>query len=73
MAQNSLGNVYTSVAWRDYRYAQFASLTGEETLQRFRQNASSYDKKAVAYFEAMLSLAHRTTTEWLKCGRYCSL
>ncbi len=58
-ALNSLGNIYTSLANRDLRYASFAQIEGDErSLQRFKHNASSYDNKAVAYFEAMGNLAN---------------
>ena len=57
-ALNSLGNIYTSLANRDMRYASFAQIEGDErSFQRFKQNAKSYDDKALAYFEAMENLA----------------
>lgn len=57
-ALNSLGNIYTSLANRDLRYASFAQIEGDErSFQRFKQNAKSYDNKALAYFKAMENLA----------------
>ena len=57
-AQNSLGNVYVSLAKRDYRYAQLALQTGDEkAVNAFREKAQGYDKLAAKRFKATLMIA----------------
>ena len=57
-ALNSLGNVYASLAKRDYRYAQFASQAKDElAFQTFEDNARGYDRAAVQYFEEAIDLS----------------
>ncbi|NEO30438.1 MAG: CHAT domain-containing protein [Symploca sp. SIO3C6] len=64
-AQNSLGNLYASIAKRDYRYAQFAQQARDkQALQNFRHNASNYQHKALTYFEANLKLARQHNHHW---------
>ena len=57
-ALNNLGNVYASLGKRDYRFAEFASQTEDNSATSdFKQNASSYDRTAVKYFTESLQLA----------------
>lgn len=57
-ALNGLGNVYTSQALRDLRYARVAKTEGDEkSEQKFRQSASGYDRLAIKYFQAMGNIA----------------
>lgn len=57
-AQNGLGNIYTSLARRDYRYAQLAQQTGDEkAAQAFFEKAQGYENLAAERFEASLIMA----------------
>jgi CHAT domain-containing protein len=66
-AQNGLGNVYASLAKRDYRYAEFASGTNDRTAKdRFTQQAIKSDRRAAQFFEAVVIAAqqqHNPTQE----------
>ena len=58
IALNSLGNVYASLAKRDYSFAEFASQADyQRRSEDFKQNASNYDRTAVKYFTESLELA----------------
>ncbi|NEP02086.1 MAG: CHAT domain-containing protein [Symploca sp. SIO2E9] len=64
-AQNSLGNLYSSIAKRDYRYAQFAEQARDkQSLENFRKNVSNYQQKAVTYFQANFKLARQQNNYW---------
>ena len=54
---NGLANTYASLAKRDNRRAQLATLAGDQTAQKFQQNAVGNDIKAAQYFEDSLRLA----------------
>jgi CHAT domain-containing protein len=59
-AQNGLGNVYASLAKRDYRYAEFASETNDRTAKdRFTQQAIKSDRRAAQFFEAVVIAARQ--------------
>ncbi|MBD2018957.1 CHAT domain-containing protein, partial [Leptolyngbya sp. FACHB-36] len=59
---NSLGNLYTSLAQRNDRYAQFAKQAGDQqSTERFRQRVDRDNRTAIAAFEASLALARRQT------------
>jgi CHAT domain-containing protein len=52
-AKNGLGNTYANLAKRDYRYAEFASESGDQTaVDKFTQQAIGSDRKAIEYFGA---------------------
>jgi tetratricopeptide (TPR) repeat protein len=52
-AKNGLGNTYANLAKRDYRYAEFASESGDQTdVNRFTQQAIDRDRKAIEFFES---------------------
>jgi CHAT domain-containing protein len=51
--KNGLGNTYANLAKRDYRYAEFASESGDQTdVNRFTQQAIDSDRKAIEFFES---------------------
>ena len=54
---NGLANTYASLAKRNNRRAQLATLAGDQTAQKFQQNAVGNDIKAAQYFEDSLRLA----------------
>ena len=57
-ALNSLGNVYTSQATKNYRYAQLANQARDIVkAQRFRARAINSDRKAIQYFQATIQQA----------------
>jgi CHAT domain-containing protein len=57
-AQNGLGNTYASLAKRNYRYAEFAAETNDQTAQeKFTQQARESDRKATQFFEAVVRVA----------------
>jgi CHAT domain-containing protein len=59
-AKNSLGNTYANLAKRDYRYAEFASESNDQTaVDRFTQQAIGSDRKAIEYFEASAIASHQ--------------
>lgn len=59
---HSFGNLYTSLAQRDYQYIQFAQQAGDQrAVKRFRQRAKQADQAAIAAFETSLNLARRQT------------
>jgi tetratricopeptide (TPR) repeat protein len=52
-AKNDLGNTYANLAKRDYRYAEFASESGDQgAIERFTQQAIKADQQAIPFFEA---------------------
>ncbi len=52
-AKNGLGNTYANLAKRDYRYAEFALESGDQTdVNRFRQQAIDRDRRAIEFFES---------------------
>ncbi|MBV6626080.1 MAG: CHAT domain-containing protein [Rivularia sp. (in: Bacteria)] len=57
-AANNLGNLYTSLAQRNYRYINFARETDDsEAVERFTKQASLYETEAIRYFENSLQFA----------------
>jgi tetratricopeptide (TPR) repeat protein len=63
-AQNGLGNTYASIAKRDYRYAEFASETNDQTAKdKFTQQAKESDRKATQFFEAVVRVAGNNPTQ----------
>ena len=59
-AKNGLGNTYANLAKRDYRYAEFASDSGDRTaIDKFTQQAIDYDRNAVQFFEASVIAARQ--------------
>jgi CHAT domain-containing protein len=57
-AQNGLGNTYASLAKRDYRYAEFAAETNDQTAkEEFTQQAIKSDRKATQFFETVVTVA----------------
>ncbi|NET31582.1 MAG: CHAT domain-containing protein [Cyanothece sp. SIO1E1] len=59
-ALNNLGNVYASLAQRNYRHAQFAEQArDQQSVQRFQQAGNGYDKQSIQAFENSLSLARK--------------
>ncbi len=57
-AANNLGNLYGSLAQRNYRYANFASQADDiRSVKQFKQQASVYEKQAISYFENSLKFA----------------
>lgn len=58
-ALNGLANTYTSIAKRDRLRSQVADQSGDQkAAQKFKQEAVSYDNKAMQYFENNLNFAH---------------
>lgn len=58
--ENSLGNLYTSLAQRHYQYSHFAQQAGDQRAgERFRQRAQQADQAAIVAFETSLNLARR--------------
>jgi len=57
-AANNLGNLYTSLAQRNYRYINFASEADDnEAVEKFTKQAGVYETKAIRYFENSLKIA----------------
>lgn len=57
-AANNLGNLYTSLAQRNYRYINFASQADDdEAVEEFTKQASLYEVEAIKYFENSLKFA----------------
>ncbi|AFY57181.1 hypothetical protein Riv7116_4768 [Rivularia sp. PCC 7116] len=57
-AANNLGNLYTSLAQRNYRYANFASQADDnQAVAKFIQQARVYENNAINYFENSLKFA----------------
>ncbi len=54
---NGLANTYVSLAKRDNRRAQLATLAGDQTAQKFQQDAVGNGNKSAQYFEDSLKLA----------------
>ncbi len=55
-ALQGVGNTYTNLAGREYRYAQFAQDSQPEQTQLLRQRALRYDQLAMQAFERSLAL-----------------
>ena len=52
-AKNGLGSTYANLAKRDYRYAEFAAETADQTASdKFTQQAIETDRTAIQFFEA---------------------
>jgi len=61
---NSLGNAYISLAKVNYRRANSADQRGDSTeANRFREQAFSYDSKALKHFQNSLNLARTDDRE----------
>lgn len=59
-AKNGLGNTDASLAKRDYRYAEFASETGDQTAKdKFIQQAKESDRRAIQFFETVVLAARQ--------------
>jgi CHAT domain-containing protein len=59
-AKNGLGSTYANLAKRDYRYAEFASESGDRTaMDKFTQQAIEYDRNAIQFFEANVIAARQ--------------
>jgi CHAT domain-containing protein len=59
-AKNDLGNTYANLAKRDYRYAEFASESGDQgAIKRFTQQAIKADQQAIPFFEATVIAARQ--------------
>ena len=59
-AKNGLGNIYASLAKRDYRYAEFASETDDRAAKdKFTQQAVESDRSAIQSFEAVVTAARQ--------------
>ena len=59
-AKNGLGNTYANLAKRDYRHAEFASESGDQTAKsRFTQQAMESDRTAIQFFEAVVTMARQ--------------
>jgi CHAT domain-containing protein/tetratricopeptide (TPR) repeat protein len=57
---NDLGNVYSSLAQRDRRYAQFAQQAqDDQAVQRFQRRSEQEKQTAIAAFETSLKLAQQ--------------
>jgi len=57
-AANNLGNLYTSLAQRNYRYINFAQeADDDEAVERFTKQAGNYENLAIRYFENSLKFA----------------
>ena len=57
-AANNLGNLYTSLAQRNYRYINFASEADDnEAVEKFTKQAGVYENAAIRYFENSLKIA----------------
>ncbi len=59
-AKNGLGNTYANLAKRDYRYAEFATDSGDRTaIDKFTKQAIEYDRNAIHFFEASVIAARQ--------------
>ena len=57
-AANNLGNLYTSLAQRNYRYINFASeADDDEAVEQFTKQAGIYENLAIRYFQNSLKFA----------------
>ena len=59
-AKNGLGNTYANLAKREYRYAEFASESGDkDAVEKFTQQAIQDDRNAIQFFEADIIAARQ--------------
>ncbi len=59
-AKNGLGNTYANLAKREYRYAEFASESGDkDAVDKFTQQAIKDDRNAIQFFEANIIAARQ--------------
>jgi tetratricopeptide (TPR) repeat protein len=59
-AKNGLGNTYANLAKRDYRYAEFASNSGDRiAMDKFTQQAIEDDRNAIHYYEETVIAARQ--------------
>lgn len=59
-AKNGLGNTYSGLAKRNYRYAEFASETNDRAAKdRFTQQAIESDRNAIQSFETVVNAARQ--------------
>ena len=57
-AANNLGNLYTSLAQRNYRYIDFAAQADDDqAVEEFTKQAGIYENQAIRYFENSLKFA----------------
>ncbi|MEO1762908.1 MAG: CHAT domain-containing protein [Cyanobacteria bacterium J06629_18] len=57
-AANNLGNLYASLAQRNYRYINFASEADDnEAIEKFTKQANLYENEAIRYFKNSLKFA----------------
>lgn len=62
---NNLGNAYSSLAQRNYRYLQLArQVQDQQEMQRFSQQAADYDRRAIVALTTSLTLSQRRADSW---------